>query len=160
RRGVGPVGFPKTRGLPLPAHARHDVNRRVLQIARLFRRRDHQRDTAVALLATIKQAKRIDDPAGVLMLVNRNGFSHHRFLVEGSVAALGYREMGEVQRGGTVPRHVSRGDGTEGSGGMVNAERSGELGITLDVVGPLHSRSTSLPITIARLENQNVFTDT
>src|SRR5262249_44165235 len=30
RSGVDPIGFPKTRGLTLTAHARHDIDRRVL----------------------------------------------------------------------------------------------------------------------------------
>ena len=159
RSGIGPIGLPETRGLTLTAHARHDVNRRMLQIARAFRRSDHQRHTAVALLAAIEQAERINDPARALMVIDGDRFSHHRLLVEGSMAALGNSQVGKIQCRGAVPRHVSRGDGTEGSGGMVNAERSGELRIALDVVGPLRSCGASLAITIARLENQYVLTD-
>ena len=75
------------------------------------------------------------------------------------MAALGDSEMGEVERRGAVARHVSRGDGTERSGGMVDAERGGELRIALDVVGPLRPRGASLAITIARFENQDVLAD-
>src|SRR5262245_57958999 len=39
--GVGSIGFPETRGLTLAAHTRHDVNRRMLQIACPIRRGDH-----------------------------------------------------------------------------------------------------------------------
>ena len=157
RRRVDAIGFPKTRCLTLAAHARHDIDRRMLQIARPFRRGDHQRDAAVALLAAIEQTKRIDDPARVLMVVDGDGLSHHRLLIEGGVAALGDGEMGKVQRRGAVARHVSRRDGTERSGGMMDAERRGELRVALDVVGPLRPRGASLAITIARFENQDVF---
>ena len=73
RSGVDPIGFPETRGLTLAAHTRHDIDRRMFQIARPFRRSDHQRYAAVALLAAIEQAERIDDPARVLVVIDGDG---------------------------------------------------------------------------------------
>ena len=57
RRGVDAIGFPKTRCLTLATHARHDIDRRMLQIARPFRRGDYQRDAAVTFLAAIEQSE-------------------------------------------------------------------------------------------------------
>ncbi len=117
------------------------------------------RDAAVALLAAVEQSERINDPARVLVIVDGDRLAHHRFLVERGVTALGDGEMGKVQRRGAVARHVRRGDGTERSGGMMDAERSGELRVALDVVGPLRARGASLAITITRFENQYVLAD-
>ena len=159
RSGVGSVGLPQTRSLTLAAHARHDVDRRMFQIARPFRRCDHQRNAAVALLAAVEQAEWIDDPARILMVFDGNRLAHHRLLIEDGVAALGNGEMGEVERRRAVARHVSGGDGTEGSGGVMDAERRGPLRIALDVVGPLGARGASLAVAVARLENQDVLAD-
>src|SRR3954469_1515075 len=52
---------------------------------------------------------------------------------------------------------MSSGDRTERSRGMMNTKGCGELGIALDVVGPLRPRRSPLAIAIARLENQYVF---
>jgi hypothetical protein len=93
------------------------------------------------------------------VVVDGNGLSHHRLLVESGMAALSDSEMSKVECRGTVSRHVSCGDGAEGSGGMVDAERGGELRIALHSVGPLCPSGASLAITIARLENQYVFAD-
>src|SRR5687768_2674263 len=73
RSRVGAIGFPKTRRLTLAAHARHDIDRCLLQIARPLRRGDHQSDAAVALLAAIKQSKWVNDPARALVLVDGDG---------------------------------------------------------------------------------------
>src|ERR1043166_217096 len=93
------------------------------------------------------------------MIFNGDGFSHHRLLIEGGVAALGNREVGKIECRGAVSRHVSRGYGTKRSRGMVNAKRRRKLRIALDVIGALRPRRATLAITIARFENQYVLAD-
>src|SRR6476660_1467541 len=126
----------------------------MLRIARPLRGGDYQRDAAVTFLAAIEQSERVNDPARVLVIFDGDGFAHHRLFVESRMAALGDGEMGKVEGGRAVTRHMRRGDRAKRGGGMVDAERGGELGVAFDVVGTLRARRASLAVAIARFEDQ------
>src|SRR5438034_5804007 len=85
-----------------------DARRRPRQVARSVGRRNDERDTAVALLATVEQTQDgLDDPARVLMIVERD-----RTLVEPGVR-VGCRVLTghhavtpEILVGEAIPVHV------------------------------------------------------
>src|ERR1700704_949877 len=81
---------------------------RMGQVARTFERRDDDRLRAVALLAAVEQVERLDDPARLLVLLERDRlFVEPRFRIRRRVLAVRYCDASEVLARGAVLVHIA-----------------------------------------------------
>src|SRR5205807_10006587 len=87
---------------------RVDDGRRVGQVARPLERRDDDRLSAVALLTAVEQVERLDDPARLLVLLERDRLLvEPRLRVRGRVLAVGNGHAPEVLARRAVLVHVA-----------------------------------------------------
>ena len=113
--GVGEVA-----GVAL-SHA-PDVGGRGLEVAGAFCRRHDRADGAVGDEAAVEQVERFHDPAGVVVVLERQGLAHGGVGVVDGVASLGDGDAAEVVVGDAEALHVASGGERVGGVGAVEAE--------------------------------------
>ncbi len=100
---------------------------------------DDERDAAVALLAAVEEPEWFGDPAGRLVVVERDRpVVEPRVGVRGGVLAVDHGDPAEVLRGGAVGVHVAAGEHGDHRGRGAEAHRVGPAVVDVRGGGRLH----------------------